>query len=284
MHKTTKVGTFMKFASHCCFLLAMLPTVLFAQEEDLFYEASSYELLKSVEVKVNHLSTDNLQNVFAITRNGEVIKYNSSGKELGRYNEFSLGMPSHLDATNPFQILLFYPDFMTVVTLNSTLNKIAAYELFDLDLNYVNDLCFSNDGNIWLYDATTFQVKKVDRNSRVLLTSQNLTFEFEDALNPNFLVQRENILFVNDPEQGILFFDIYGQYDQRLPIKELTDFQVLDNRLLFFEEDKLVAMDLLSKFVEEIKLPSGVGPEDMVRLEKSRLFVAKEKTLDFYSY
>lgn len=279
MHKSI-----IKLASFCCLLFAMLPALLIAQEEVDQYPKSSYKLLQSVKVKVHHLSTDNLQNVFAITKSGEVIKYNSSGKELGRYNEFSLGMPSHLDATNPFQILLFYPDFMTVVTLNSTLNKIAAYELFDLDLNYVNALSFSNDGNIWLYDATTFQVKKVDRNSRVLLTSQNLTFEFEDALNPNILVQRENSLFMNDPEQGILFFDLYGQYDRRLPITGLTDFQVLDNRLLFFEEDKLVAMDLISKFVERIDLPSDVGPEDLVRLEKSRLFVAKEKTLDFYSY
>lgn len=247
--------------------------------------SDTYQLLKSISIDAKVLSTDNLQNLYVITGDGNIVKFNEDGEELARFNEFSLGIPTHLDATDPFQVLAFYPDFMTVVTLNTTLNKIGTYELFDLDINFANNLCFANDGNVWIYDGSTLELKKLSRQGEILQSSQPLSFEFEEEVNPNFLLQRSNTLFLNDSLMGVLVFDVYGQYRELIPIKGLASFQVLDNRLVYPKDSTLVAVDLAIFSAERVLLPEGVRPDtDYIQLEKSRLYVAEDSLLSIFKY
>jgi len=244
-----------------------------------------YQLISRIEVDARVLSTDNLQNLYVITGDGEIVKYNQDGKEMSRFNEFSLGVPTHLDATDPFRVLVFYPDFMTVVTLSTTLNKMGSYELFDLDINFANNLCFANDGNVWIYDGSTLEIKKYSHTGEVLQSSRSLSFEFEEQLNPNFIVQRSNTLFMNDSLVGVLVFDLYGQYRELIPIKGLEDFQVIDNRLIYPNGNGLLAVDLAVFSVEKILLPQDLTlTAEQIHLEKSRLFVAGESELLIYRY
>jgi len=256
-----------------------------ASEPDIASEPDPYTLIKRISVDAKVLSADNLQNLYVITGDGNIIKYNENGKELARFNEFSLGIPTHLDATDPFQVLVFYPDFMTIVTLNTTLNKMGTYELFDLDINFANNLCFANDGNVWIYDGSTLELKKYSHQGEVLQSSQSLSFEFEETVNPNFLLQRSNTLFLNDSLMGVLVFDLYGQYRELIPIKGLTNFQVVDNRLIYPNDNTLVAIDLAVFSAEKIVLPALANPmTDLIQIEKSRLYVGGETELLIYKY
>ncbi len=265
----------------CLLAILAISSTLFAQEEEDIKQ-DNYQLIKTIPVEVALLSTDKLQNVFVVNKKGEVIKYNPTGEELARFNEFALGMPGHIDATNPFQILLFYPDQGTVVLLNNTLNKIAEYDLLEFD--FITTLCFSNNGKIWLYDPAAFQLKKVDRNGRILLTSQELSLVLEDGLNPNFMLERNNQLFVNDSTLGVLIFDVYGQFIRTLPLLSLESFQVLGNQLLYFKKGILNSLNLQSLTNQEIRLPQAVKETDFVRVENGRLFIGTDKKLWVYSF
>lgn len=256
-----------------------------AQEIAAYEETTPYQLLKRISIEAEVLSTDNLQNLYVITSDGNIVKYNEDGEELARFNEFSLGIPTHLDATDPFQVLAFYPDFMTVLTLNTTLNKIGTYELFDLDINFANNLCFANDGNVWIYDGSTLELKKLSRQGEVLQSSQPLSFEFDEDVNPNFLLQRSNTLFLNDSLMGVLVFDMHGQYRELIPLKGLSNFQVLDNRLIYPKDSVLVAVDLAIFSAERVLLPAGVNlSTDFIQVEKSRVYVGRESELLIYKY
>ena len=259
-------------------LLVLSSITLIAQEEldeieEFEEKQSEYQLIKTLPVEVSSLSTDKLQNVFIVNKKGEVVKYNSKGERLLLFNEFSLGMPTHIDATNPFQILLFYPDQSTVVLLNNTLNKIAEFDFLDLNLDFVNTICFSNNGKIWLYDVTTFKLKKVDRNNQVLLESEDLSLILGNSLNPNFMLERNNQLYVNDPASGIYVFDVYGEFVRKLPLLDLESFQVLGNQLLYFKDGTLNSLNLQSLTNRELSLPQEVDVDDFVRVEKGRLFI-----------
>ena len=125
-----------KWVAFLLFALLFTPNLI-AQEEEI-EKQDDYQLIKTIPIEVSLLSTDKLQNVFVVSKKGEVIKYNPKGEQLALFNEFSLGMPGHIDATNPFQILLFYPDLSTVVLLNNTLNKIAEFDLLEFCLLYTS--------------------------------------------------------------------------------------------------------------------------------------------------
>jgi len=246
---------------------------------------STYTQIATISEKATFITTDKLQNVYVITEGGEFIKYTPEGKEIARYNNFSLGNPQLVDATNPFQILLYFPEFMTVVTLDNTLNEAARYELFDLlDVNEVEALCFANDGNVWLYDPTTFTLKKINRNSEVLLESENFTLIFDELPQPNFLIERNNYLYMNDPERGIFVFDVYGAYENLIPITDLETIQVVDEQLVYAKKGTLQGFHTQMLYTRSLELPREAEEQDRISIERNRIFVVKENEVIFYKF
>ncbi len=248
-------------------------------------DSSAYELIKSIDIKSKWIATDKLQQLYVITIDNEVIKYSPEGKELFRFSNNTLGDLTHIDITNPFSVLLYYPDFMTVYTLDRTLNKTGEFSLFDLNLTDVETVGMSNDNNVWLYDLVFYKIKKINRNGEVLRESIiNLSNEFESPLQPNFILEKENWLYVNDPNLGILVFDIYAQYQKTIDIKKLTYFQIIDNQLIYKEKEQLKAFNLKSLSTKIIDLPGGVSIENQIAIQKSKLFVRKKNGVEVYSF
>lgn len=245
---------------------------------------SNYTHIATISEKVTFVTTDKLLNVYVITAHGELIKYTPEGKEKARYNNFSLGNPSLVDATNPFQLLLYFPEFMTVVTLDNTLNEAARYDLFDLDLSEVNALCFANDGNIWLYDPVTLTLKKINRNADIMLESEIFTFLFDDLPQPDFLIERNNRLYMNDPKQGVFVFDVYGAYENLIPITDLHTFQMIDEQLVYAKDGTLQAFHLQLLYTRAVPLPYSANEQDHISIERNRLFVVKKDKLMFYKF
>lgn len=245
---------------------------------------SNYTHIATITEKATFVTTDKLLNVYVITERGELVKYTPEGKEVARYNNFSLGNPSLADATNPFQILLYFPEFMTVVTLDNTLNEAARYDLFDLDVSEVNALCFANDGNVWLYDPTTFTLKKIDRNADIMLESENFTFLFDELPEPDFLIERNNRLYMNDPKRGVFIFDVYGAYENLIPITDLHTFQMIDEQLVYAKEGTLQAFHFQLLYTRAIPLPHDASEQDRISIERNRLFVVKKDKVIFYKF
>src|SRR5690606_16861793 len=119
-----------------------------------------------------------------------------------RFNNNKLGNLQHIDATDPFNVLLYYPDYFTVLTLDRTMNITSEYDLTNLNLIEVEAIGMSNDNNVWLYDEVTFKLRKVDRNGQVLLESVELNLLLQYTPHPNFILERENKVYLNNPETG----------------------------------------------------------------------------------
>ena len=115
-------------------------------------DTSAYELIKKIDINAKWMATDKLQQLYIITTENEVIKYSPEGIELFRFSNNTLGDLTHIDITNPFSVLLYYPDFLTIYTLDRTLNKTGEFNLLDLNLTDVETVGMSNDNNVWLYD------------------------------------------------------------------------------------------------------------------------------------
>lgn len=248
-------------------------------------DTSAYELIKKIDIQAKWMATDKLQQLYLITTENEVIKYSPEGTELFRFSNNTLGDLTHIDITNPFSVLLYYPDFLTIYTLDRTLNKTGEFSLFDLNLTNVETVGMSNDNNVWLYDFVFYRIKKINRKGEVLRESIiNLSNEFESPLQPNFILERENWLYVNDPNLGILVFDIYAQYQKTIDIKNLTHFQIIDNQLIYKEKEQLKSFHLKSLATQIIDLPEGISLENQIAIQKSKLFVRKKKGVEVYSF
>ena len=154
----------------------------------------------------------------------------------------------------------------------------------ELGIPRLGPMCTSADSRLWIYDEQELKLKKVDQSLNVILESDPLfTILNSDDIRPNFMIERNNWLYVNEPGIGILVFDFFGTYAKTLPIKGLTQFQIHQNQLIYYLDGGCYYYDLKTLQEGYIPLPEAKDVK-AISLEKDRLFLLRENRLDLYAY
>ena len=248
-----------------------------------FESSDSSVALYTIPLSSKSFATDKLNQLYLITEQNEIIKYDSKGKEVFRYNNNFLENLSHVDATDPFNLLLYYPDYLSVITLDRTMNKTGEFDLSSLNLIRVKAVGSSNDNQVWLYDEVGFQLKKINRSGDVLRQSVDLNLQLNYPPKPIFLIEKENSIYVNDPAYGILIFNVFGEYESMIELKGINTFQIFDNRLLYKKGQEVFSYHLQTFDQRAIKLPVELKDSDEILIQKNRLFVRKTDRIEVYT-
>ncbi len=257
----------------------LLPLLVLAQPES---KPLDYTLLYTLDISSPIFTTDQLRNVYTVTKTNEVIKYTPESKIQFRYNNNTLGNLTFIDATDPFNLLLFYPDFRRVILLDRTLSETSSFDLFNLDVIDVPAVGISSDNNLWIYDDLKFNLKKIDRSGNIVQESNNISLVLGKTLSPNFILERNNAVYINDPETGILVFDLFGNYTKTIDVKGLRQFQVIDQQLIYWQDEKLNVFNLKSLQTRSMDLQLPPGENQLVRIEKDRLYVRSGPCLKIF--
>ena len=223
-------------------------------------------------------------NAYVIKAKNNLVKVLPDGNESYNFNILKYGSLGHIDTRNPLNLLVFFPDYATLALLDNTLSLQTELSLYSAGINQISATCLSYDNNIWVYDQVTLRLLKIDQAMKIIARSEDFSSIFFQEINPNFMLERDNQIFLNDPEVGILVFDIYGTYKKTIPIKKLEKFQYVKQQILYFKENKFLSYNLNSLETREIPLPEY--PEDlkMVRMEQDRLYLLRKNQLDLYSF
>lgn len=271
----------MSFIKYSVILLFFLveKAALFAQAKDVHFQHVS-----SIPVQARFFTTDKLQQIYVVTPDNQVVKLDPQGNELFRFTNRTLGNLGLLDATDPFNILLFYPDYFTLLFLDRTMNKTQEISLFDKDLQQIQAIGVSTDNQLWLYDSNTFKLKKLTTRGDITLESGDLSLLIGKPIQPNFILERENFVFVNDPTLGILVFDLFGQYLKTIAIKDLEQFQVLNQQLFYVELGELHIFDLNSLLDRSLPLPLPAEKLVHARIQTNQLYLLLENSLEIYIF
>lgn len=246
----------------------------------------NYELLASVDVKGRFLTSDFLKNAYVITEDNKVAKYDSTGSQIAIFSENRYGTLTSVDATSPFNVLLFYKDFATLVTTDMRLTTKRLYRLPNIGINNVAAACMSHDNYIWVYDTDAARLKKINANYEVIQQSMDMRQLLGEAIAPNFLVERDGLIYMNVPGVGVLMFDIFGTYytsasNTDLGNDNLQTFQALKQKMIYLNENSLFIYDVFEREPEGIPLPRTSNIRD-VKVERGRLFILTDEKLQFY--
>ncbi|MCX6291476.1 MAG: hypothetical protein NT126_06895 [Bacteroidetes bacterium] len=248
----------------------------------LSFRMDDYVLVKSIPFSNASFTTDNLGNAYVIAEN-QLFQFDSQGKPKATYSEANLGMLRSVDASNPMKILLYYPDFAQINILNSKLALQSTINLRPIGITQPTLICNSYNEGYWVFDLQDFQLKKIDLNLQVKSESGNINQDVGYTILPNFLLEADNFVYLNNPATGILVFDLYGTYYKTIPVKNLRSFQVIGDEILFVDQNRLKSFHLKKLEEREILLP----PHDSLvggRLEPKELFLLTTASLNFYSF
>ncbi len=229
---------------------------------------------------IEKIALDPLGQLYVVKEDNEIIQYRADGSEGFRYNNNTLGRLGVIDPTNPFSILLYYPDFQTIVLLDRTLNEKSRILLSTLDLIDIERVALGNDNFIWLYDAVDIQLKKLDQEGKISFRSDRLNQLLQKIPDPDQLLALNRYLFLNDPDLGILVFDQFGRYETTLPVYQAESLQLVnEDRLIYTREGQVYSYDLraFQEYPLDLKISCTghcqlrIGKEKVYWLEKGQL-------------
>ncbi len=172
------------------------------------------------------LAVDGLGNLFTLSARGELCRYSEDGRLLYQFSEVRFGRVGSLDVSNPLRVLLYYPEYLSVVLLTNTLAPAAEINLRSLGLNRVRAAGLARDGRIWVYDEANFELLKLDERGQVVRRSEPLNYVLGLELQPTQLIERNDRLFLLDPRHGVLVFDAFGTFDYRFGSPGIRHMQI----------------------------------------------------------
>jgi hypothetical protein len=242
-----------------------------------------WQLVKTIPfTEITAFTTDNLGNAYVVSEN-LLLQFDNNGKPLNHYDEKNLGRLVYVDADNPLKILAFYPDFAQINILNSKLALQTTIQLRGLGIEQPLLICNSKvDYGIWVYDRQDFKLKKIDLNLQVTREGANIPQLIGKEINPRFLIEGGNYVFMSDPDMGILFFDQYGTYFKTLPVKNVYYMQATEEELFYVSNGSLYTYNFKTLLEQSVSLPVN-DSLNAARVGQHRLFLSANNELKIFS-
>ncbi|MBA3647059.1 MAG: hypothetical protein H0W62_00670 [Chitinophagales bacterium] len=244
----------------------------------------SFIFLISVKIDASFITTDYLQNAYLISGNSSLVKMDSAGNILFTYNQNLYGSLRSVDATDPLKIILTYPDYGTIVMVDNTLSELSVMRLRQIGILNFNVACVaSRDNSVWVFDEQDYKLKKIDRNNAISLESSDMFSLIGKAVHPSYMRERDQYVYITDPDIGILIFDNYGIYKETLPFKNITKFQVRNDQVLFRVQNALHTYQVTTIMEQKITLPDSIDIMD-ISIERNRLYLLKKDELKLFKF
>lgn len=228
------------------------------------------------------IAADKLGNVWVAGGN-RLLKFSPGQKTPLPYQEYRFGKIGMIDVSNPLKPLVYFPDFMTVVVLDKFLSPLVSYSFFELGYQNVTAVCNSTDGRFWFYDNIRFMLKKMDEAGKILRESPPLNQILKTSVQPTFIQEKDNQVLVNDPEQGILVFDVFAGYAKTLPVKNIRRFQLHGGKIYYCLQGMLCSWDPLTMEQKCIELPEPGNILDAA-VTQDRLFLLRKGMVESYQF
>jgi hypothetical protein len=244
-------------------------------------DTSRFELLHAIETNPDFFTTDNQSNIYTVK--GDVLtKYDKTGKLLYKYSNKNFGDITFVDASNMLKILVFYRNYLQAVFLDNTLSLNG--EPISLDkIGFIQAqlICSSHNNGIWIYDQQNLELVRVNQNLERTQQTGNLAALLSIELHPDYLIEYDNKVYLNNPGTGILVFDIYGTYYKTIPVKDIKQFQPFGNLVYYNRGNEVKAYDLRTSDEFQFQIP--IEDFKSFRLEMGVLVLQIKEAIQLYT-
>jgi len=239
----------------------------------LFVLPAEAQERRVIEGHFDAFTTDEMGNVYGLR--GDVLElYNSNGGSWLRNSVKTFGRITHIDAFYSLKPMVFSPEQGQLAVLDNTLSLQGSVLNLPRDgFPQVVLVCMSVQNSFWFFDQRDLALIRVDAQLRELANTGRLDQLLGISVSPTSMQEFDNRLYVNDPNEGILVFDLFGTYAKTIPLKGVESFEVRNGVLYYFAKGQLFVYDMLSFTITEHPLAADlVGKVLEVRVDRGRLY------------
>lgn len=259
-------------------LFGLLISVIVYTQDSTDFRVYSY-----VSGDFTAFTTDNLGNVYAITRQNQLKKFSPKGDSMGVYNDVrKYGKLSTIDATNSLKTILFYKDYRTIVVLDRLLNMVNTIDLRKQNIFQVRAVAQSYDNKVWVFDEQESKLRKIQEDGKTVSETADLRLALAEAPVPISIFDQNGFVYMYDPQKGMYVFDYYGALKNKLDLPNWTNVQVIGNTILGRKEGKLMQYTTGTLMLKETILPSFLQQAENILLAPQGVFVLAPDGIRLY--
>lgn len=246
--------------------------------------ATRFTLVKSIAVASKQIETDPAGNIYLVSKTNQFYKYNRDGKLLSTLNYAYQGNLETVDPGNPMELYLFYKEMNKLVFLDNNLAFRGEINFADFEVGQAAAAARAYDNSIWVFDQIDLMLKKYDKDGKSYQNSGNVRqYVKDETILPNFITDNGNRVFLNDPINGVLVFDLMCSYIKTIPIKGCKKIKVRDDDIYYFKDSCVYRYNTKTFQHAAIRIPYETGNKES-SIEKERLYILREDSLSIYSY
>jgi hypothetical protein len=244
---------------------------------------SAFQYLKTIKGNFSYFNVDNLDNIYLISNSNQLKKLTATGDSVAVFNDVKrYGNPSSIDVSNPLKVLLYYKNYSTVVVLDRLLTVRNTINFRKQNIFYVNSICLSYDNNIWLFDEEDYKLKKIDEEGKLLQETTGWRLLFDSVPSPVRIIDKNNFIYLYDPEKGFYIFDYYGSFKNKLSFLNWANVEVNGTTMYGFSNNTLYSYELKSLNLKEYKLPGFFSKAAAVKVMNGKVYLLNESGIDVY--
>jgi len=217
----------MKHGIFLVFLLGFFKA--FSQDTNLIHFSNPISTIQIQNLDL--VSLDTKDQIFASSLSGDILLFDSKGKQINFFSPPRQGRLNQLEASWTVNIFSFSTDLQEFRILDRFLNPLIDKGFLDADINLPKAATLGNNNVIWVWDESDLSLKSLNYLQNQLIQSQplNLILDTQD-LTVSEIREFKNRVFLNAPSSGIFIFDNQANFLQKVDLK-------IDQRLCFYREN-----------------------------------------------
>lgn len=233
----------------------------------------------ALEYKPTAVSIDRSARVYIADQNGSVHKFDANGELLVTYSPERPGNIKSIEASSTLNVLLFYEDLQEYRFLDRFLT-LTSTTAFSPDI-FASLVTGSADNNLWIFDDSDFNLKKININYNELEIISPLINIVKPDFYGNALKEYQHLIFLSDMHTGVYVFDNLGNYIKILPLPNVGYFNFLANELYYLNDGAVHFYDLYTGEKRKIDI---IAKENYLfaLVSEKHLFLISKSSLDIF--
>lgn len=240
----------------------------------LLFEAMGQELqwthVITVEVEgLDQTSLDNRGNLFFSDKGGNVFKLTGKGELENSYSPSFQGKLHQLEAFWPSYIFLFSSDLQKITLLDVFLSPIARFSIHHDQIGRIGTATLGSRQVVWILDEIGWSLIQYDYLKNEILQKQPLHHLLgrEDS-EVKELLERQNLVFMNVKEQGVLIFDNQGSFIKKLAIDLEQELNINKDHLYYIEAGNIHQVNFITGETRVLNCPERFHDNILVGANK----------------
>ncbi len=142
--------------------------------------------------------------------------------------------------------------------------------------------CGSARGGFWLFDQQKGQLFNYNSTMMLINKSVSINSLADGVGSPTWMIEKNNQVYLNIPNYGILVFNAFGSYLNTIPLVSIKDFQLINNSIIYYNNQALIEYDLKTEQTNSLNLPDSLEIINS-KILNNNLYIFMKNRVSIYS-